>query len=84
MGWSPLPETASDCHGGHCDVPPTRRGDHDEDYDDWYGFGKERVGCKYSTEPYDIDIKDITDDLFVKSGTSYNLSIPWRSPWSLA
>jgi len=24
-GWSPLPETASKCQSGHCDIPPTRR-----------------------------------------------------------
>ena len=41
MGWSPLPEPASECHSGMCNVPQIRRGDHDEDYDDWDGFGKE-------------------------------------------
>jgi len=40
MGWSPLPQTASKCQSGDCDVPQTRRGDHDEDYDNWAGSGK--------------------------------------------
>ena len=42
MGWSPLPEAASTCQGGDENVPPTRRGDRDEDYDDWDRSGKER------------------------------------------
>ena len=38
-------------------------------------FISNTVWCKYSNELYDFDLKDITDDLFVKSATSYNLSI---------
>jgi len=42
MGWSPLPETASECQSGDAIFPPTERGDRDEDYDDWDRSGKER------------------------------------------
>ena len=36
MGWSPLPETASECQSGERKFPLIERGDRNEDYDNWH------------------------------------------------
>ena len=54
MGWSPLRETASKCQSGHGDVPKTRRGDHDEGYDNWIGSGDNYPDTEGSRPPPDL------------------------------